>query len=209
MKKAVFLDRDGTINVEINYLHEPEKFKFIPKVPEALSILADLGFLLVVITNQGAIGKGLYDYKAVSRTHAHMVHQLSKSGVRLDAIYYCPHKNEDLCKNRKPEPGMLIKAIRKYGIEPSQSWMIGDKISDIQAGNRAGVSTILVKTGYGKSIVNEIINNESCQLDKIISWREDLGNIYKVTVPKHNPSFPTYIAESLWEAAELIKYLGK
>ncbi|MHA1819299.1 MAG: D-glycero-alpha-D-manno-heptose-1,7-bisphosphate 7-phosphatase [Promethearchaeota archaeon] len=194
---AVFLDRDGTINVEIGYLHEPEKFKFIRGVKKALKILQKLNFKLIVVTNQGAIAKGLYGHDDVKRTHEYMLRQLRKENIYIDAIYYCPHKKEDNCFNRKPSPGMLLKGIKDHNIDPSRSWMIGDKLTDIEAGNRAKLSTILVKTGYGKKwakYLKDLENHKNKNIKKNRPYENSEKNIK-----------PDYICKNLLEAAKLIK----
>ncbi len=181
--EAVFLDRDGTINVEIQYLHEPEKFEFLPSVIRALKNLQDSGFKLIVITNQAGIAKNLYKRGDMIRTHDRMENLLEKENIYVDGIYYCPHKSEDGCECRKPSPGMIKQAILENNIDPSKSWMIGDKISDIKSGNLAHVRTILVMTGYGRE-----------QWEMIA----DLPPEEKIT------STPKYIAENLMNAAEII-----
>ena len=184
--KAIFLDRDGTINVEIQYLHEPEKFEFLPSAIRALKNLQENGFKLIIITNQAGIAKNLYKHEDMVRTHNHMENLLEKENIYLDGIYYCPHKSEDKCECRKPSPGMIKKAILEKNIDPSKSWMIGDKISDIKSGNLAEVRTILVMTGYGREQL-EIIA-DLMQVEKLIST-------------------PDYIVEDLMKAAEIV--LGK
>ena len=134
MNKAVFLDRDGTINFEVSYLHEPEKFQFIPKTPEALKMFQDYGFKIIIVTNQAGIAKGIYELKDMELTNNFMVEQLAFYGVTIDAIYYCPHRAEDQCDCRKPAPGMTLKAIADFEIDPTISWTIGDKLSDTEAG---------------------------------------------------------------------------
>lgn len=181
--KAVFLDRDGTINVEIEYLHEPNKFRFIKRVPDALKLLKEKGYYLIIVTNQGAIGKGMYKIKDMELTHEHMIKELSKKNIRLDGIEYCPHKAEDNCECRKPNPGMILNAAKKYDIDLSASWMIGDKLSDIIAGNKAGTKTILVFTGYG---------------------RKEFKKLRKMKEIEANLSTPTYVANNLWDATKKI-----
>lgn len=157
-KRAVFLDRDGTINEEREYLHRPEEFRFIPGVPEAIRLLKDAGFLVVVVTNQSGVGRGYYDEAAVERLHRHMDNELAAAGTSVDAYYYCPHHPKEGnapyrvdCTCRKPFPGMLEQAARDLGIDLSASWMVGDKLADVEAGLGAGCVPLLVLTGYGKS----------------------------------------------------------
>lgn len=156
LKKAVFLDRDGTINVEKDYLIDPAAFEFIPGVPQSLKQLQDAGFLLVVVTNQSGVARGYFSLPDVDLLHKHMCERLADYGVNIDGIYSCPHhpvsgKGEYLqdCDCRKGKPGMLLQAARELGIDLTNSWMVGDKDADILAGTAAGCRSLLVKTGYG------------------------------------------------------------
>jgi D-glycero-D-manno-heptose 1,7-bisphosphate phosphatase len=155
-QRAVFLDRDGTINVEVQYLSKVEEFRLIPGVPYALQRLKDAGFLLVVVTNQSGIGRGLYDEAALSAIHDKMHEELATFGIAIDACYFCPHHPEHAvgdyrvdCACRKPLPGMLHEAARDLDIDLSRSFMVGDKLGDIEAGLNAGCRSLMVKTGYG------------------------------------------------------------
>jgi D-glycero-D-manno-heptose 1,7-bisphosphate phosphatase len=155
MRKAVFLDRDGTLIVEKDYLKNPEEVVLERGVPQALGRLAKAGFLLVVITNQSGIGRGIFgeaDFLAVQRR---MDELLAAHGVRLDGTFHCPHRPEDGCDCRKPKPGMILDAMAAFGVEPKQSFMVGDKAVDVEAGKNAGVRTVLVRTGYGKEFSGE------------------------------------------------------
>ena len=154
--RAVFLDRDGTINVEVQYLSKVEEFRLIPGVPYALQRLKDAGFLLVVVTNQSGIGRGLYDEAALQAIHDRMHEELGGFGITIDACYFCPHHPEHAkgdyrieCSCRKPLPGMLQQAALDLDIDLSRSYMIGDKLGDIEAGLNAGCTSLMVKTGYG------------------------------------------------------------
>lgn len=155
-KRAVFLDRDGTINVEVQYLSRVEDFQFIPGVPFALKRLKEAGFLLVVVTNQSGIGRGYYDEAALDAIHEHMHADLASFGISIDACYFCPHHPEHAtgdyrreCACRKPFPGMLVQAAQDLDIDLSRSYMIGDKLADVEAGINAGCTSIMVLTGYG------------------------------------------------------------
>lgn len=156
LRSAVFLDRDGTINVEKDYLIDPREFEFIPGVPQALRQLQDAGYLLVVVTNQSGVARGYFGLDAVDRLHGHMEKLLAEFEVKLAGIYSCPHhptagtgeylKN---CDCRKGEPGLLLRAAQELAIDLEQSYMVGDKEADIRAGTAAGCRTLLVKTGHG------------------------------------------------------------
>lgn len=158
-RRAVFLDRDGTINVEKNYLHKIEDFEFIPGAPEAIRRLKDAGFLVIVVSNQAGIARGYFDEAAVEALHRHMQSELARIGTAIDAFYFCPHHPEEGvgaykvdCDCRKGEPGMLLRAAEEYDIDLHASFMVGDKLADIEAGERAGCRSILVLTGYGASV---------------------------------------------------------
>lgn len=149
---AIFLDRDGTINVEKNYLIDPAGFELIPGVGDALRRCQEAGYLLIVVTNQSGVARGYFTTKEVEELHVHLQAELSVYGVQIDAFYLCPHHpdySDGLCGCRKGAPGMLLQAAADYDIDLAASWMIGDKRTDVEAGNRAGCRSILVRTGYG------------------------------------------------------------
>lgn len=155
MKRAVFLDRDGTINIEKEYLYRKEDFEFIPGVPEAIRLLNKAGVLVVVVTNQSGVARGYYTEEDVENLHRHIARELKEAGAQVDAWLYCPHHPSGRgsyalpCDCRKPLPGMLREAARRYDIDLENSVMIGDKLADVEAGQAAGCRTILVRTGYG------------------------------------------------------------
>jgi len=150
VNQAIFLDRDGTLNEDLGYFHEAEKLIVFPEVPDALLLLKDAGFLLIVVTNQGAIGQGLYTQEDTEAVHLALQHYLAPFGVQLDDFFFCPHNPEEHCYCRKPQPGMLIAAQVKYDLNLGDCFLIGDKISDLEAGKAAGCTTILVLTGHGQ-----------------------------------------------------------
>ena len=163
MEKIVFLDRDGTINEEVNYLHRTEDLKFLPGVPEALRLLKEVGFKLVVVTNQAGVARGYYTCADVEHLHAYMNEELKKYGAEIDAFYYCPHHPvhgigiyKKVCQCRKPGTGMFLQAEERFRIDKAHSYMIGDKLLDVEAGVNYGVPGILVGTGYGADINREI-----------------------------------------------------
>jgi D-glycero-D-manno-heptose 1,7-bisphosphate phosphatase len=155
MKRAVFLDRDGTINVEKDYLYRIEEFEFICGVPEAVRLLNDAGFFVVIVSNQSGVARGYYTEEDVDNLHRFIAAELKKSGAGVDAWYYCPHHPQGkgsyslACRCRKPLPGMLIEAAKRHDIDLAASVMVGDKLADIEAGMAAGCRSILVRTGYG------------------------------------------------------------
>jgi D-glycero-D-manno-heptose 1,7-bisphosphate phosphatase len=154
--RAVFLDRDGTINVEREYLHRPEDFEFIAGAPLAIKLLKDAGFRVIVVTNQSGVGRGYYDEAAVHNLHRHVDAELARSGTGIDAYYFCPHHPEHAngpyrkaCECRKPLAGMLLQAAADFSLDLAASFMIGDKLADVEAGMTAGCRSLLVRTGYG------------------------------------------------------------
>lgn len=137
MSKTVFLDRDGTINVEKHYLHRIEDFEFLPRVIEGLKILQDAGYLLIIVTNQSGIGRGYYTEKDFLKLNSWIEVELEKYGIRIAKVYYCPHlpdakieRYRITCECRKPALGLYKQAIKEFNIDLSQSFAIGDKIRD-------------------------------------------------------------------------------
>lgn len=159
MEKVIFLDRDGTLNEEVNYLHRKEDLKILDGVPEALRMLKEHGYKLVVVTNQAGVARGYYAEVDVEELHRYMNGLLKPLGAEIDAFYYCPHHPEHgigeykvVCHCRKPETGMFEMAEQEFEVDKAASWMIGDKLIDVQAGKNYGVKTVLVGTGYGAEI---------------------------------------------------------
>ena len=142
--KAVFLDRDGTIAHDVPYCSRPEDFELLPRVPEAIKLLNDNGFKVVVITNQSGIGRGYFTEDMLAKIHLKMLNELKKSSAVIDAIYYCPHHPNDKCECRKPKPAMILQAARDLDINLQESFFIGDSSLDIEAGNRAGCHPIRI-----------------------------------------------------------------
>ena len=155
MKKAVFIDRDGTINVEKDYLYRIADFEFIPGAEEAIKLLNEAGLLVIVVTNQSGVARGYYNEDDVEQLHRHINSELKQHGAHVDAWYFCPHHPLGRgsyalpCDCRKPLPGMLQQAALRYDIDMEHSFMVGDKRADIEAGAAAGCRPLLVRTGYG------------------------------------------------------------
>ncbi|MFX1238557.1 MAG: D-glycero-beta-D-manno-heptose 1,7-bisphosphate 7-phosphatase [Promethearchaeota archaeon] len=151
-KKAIFLDRDGVINIEVNYLSDPDDFKLIDGTIEALFLLKQKGYLLIVVTNQAGIARGFFTEDRLKEIHDKMRSVLMESGIILDDVYYCPHHPDftGKCSCRKPNPGMIIRAQKNYDLNLKESFMVGDTLNDIKTGKNAGCKTVLVLTGYGK-----------------------------------------------------------
>jgi histidinol-phosphate phosphatase family protein len=143
-KRAVFVDRDGTLNVNIDYLSDPDKYQLYPGVAEGLRMLHGAGFLIVVITNQSGIGRGIFDSKTLERVHQRMREILAKEGAVIDAVYFCPHHPDDGCACRKPGTALFETAVKDLDIDPKRSFVIGDMKMDVAAGQRMGARTALV-----------------------------------------------------------------
>ena len=172
MNKAIFLDRDGTLNIDHGYVHEIDQFQFIDGSIDTLKKLKEMGYLLVLVTNQSGIARGYFTEQQFLQLTEWMAWSLADRGVDLDGIYYCPHHPEGIgefkenCDCRKPKPGMLLQAIKELNIDPTYSVMVGDKVDDIKAGISAGVKiNVLVRTG--KAITDEGESLASHVLDSI------------------------------------------
>jgi len=170
--KCVFLDRDGVINKkapEGDYIKNWGEFKFLPGVKEAIQRLNKADFLVIVITNQRGIAKGLLTEKDLKDIHTKMIEELKKSGAKIDGIYYCPHGEKDNCNCRKPKIGLFLKAKEDFNIGMNKSWLIGDSKSDIIAGQKAGCKTII--------LINEKFYKNDILIDKDIKYNFKASNL--------------------------------
>lgn len=161
-KQAVFLDQDGTINKEVGYLDNPAQLKLLPGAAKAIKALNGRRLLVIVASNQSGIARGYFTEEDLERIHQKLKGELAKKGAFIDAIYYCPHHSEigdkiykKACRCRKPNPGMLEKAALDFDLNLRQSYLVGDKVSDIEAGHRVGCKTVLVRTGYGEETIKK------------------------------------------------------
>lgn len=143
-RPAVFLDRDGTLNESVEYLSDSAGLKLRPGVPEGVRALREAGFLIILISNQSGIGRGLFTWAQLEAIHARLRELLAAKGAHLDAIFFCPHRPEDRCTCRKPEPGLFQMAITAFEIDPPHSYMIGDLELDILPAAKLGCRTVLV-----------------------------------------------------------------
>lgn len=152
MKRAIFIDRDGTLIELIPYLHDPERVRLLPGVGAALRKLGLAGWKRVLITNQSGVARGMYGLDAVARVHDRILALLRAEGADLEGIEICPHLPEITgpCDCRKPAPGLILRASARLDIDPRSSWVIGDRIEDVDAGASVGCPGILVLTGYGR-----------------------------------------------------------
>lgn len=154
MKKAVFIDKDGTLIHDVPYNCDPSRIVFNPGVPEALKLLKAYDYKLIVVSNQSGLAMGYFNMESLELVVDTIQLDLKTEGVEIDAFYFCPHHPQGkiahyakACPCRKPEPGMLLRAAEEFQIDLSQSWMIGDILHDVEAGNRAGCQTILLDVG--------------------------------------------------------------
>ncbi|OGK24253.1 hypothetical protein A3A46_01545 [Candidatus Roizmanbacteria bacterium RIFCSPLOWO2_01_FULL_37_13] len=156
MQKAVFLDRDGVINREVDNLRDVKQLTLLPHAADAIRKLNQSGFLVIIITNQPVVARGWISEERLKKIHMELLKRLGKKGARIDAIYFCPHHpNADLskyrkdCQDRKPNIGLIKKAVKNFKIALENSFLIGDSTRDIQTAKNAGIPSILLKTGYG------------------------------------------------------------
>jgi D-glycero-D-manno-heptose 1,7-bisphosphate phosphatase len=158
--KAVFLDRDGVLNREMgDYVCRLEDFHVLDNF-DALKELQDRGYMLLVATNQGGLAKGWYDEAELSKMHAHLKQVYQEHGVEITDFFYCPHHPNFTgdCDCRKPKPGLLLQGIKKYNIDPSRSYFIGDRERDVEAGTAAGVKGILIDSDQPISTILDLID---------------------------------------------------
>lgn len=179
--KAVFLDRDGTISTEVGYIDNADDFRLYSYSAQVLAVLESMGFKLVVVTNQSGVARGLFPESRVKEINNRMRALLENENIALDGVYYCPHLPEGKiaefsreCSCRKPDIGMIKSAEEELRLDLKKSIMIGDRMTDIACGRRAGLKTILVRTGYGREeekLLAECLSGE--QPDAIVDTLED------------------------------------
>lgn len=178
----VFLDRDGTIIVQKQYLSDPKEVELIDGAAAALKQLRAAGFGLAVVTNQSGIGRGLFDQARLDAIHDRMRALLAREGAAVDAIYACPHAPEQACACRKPAAGMIEQAAREHAVDLSRSWMVGDKDADVDLARTAGLQSILVRTGYGRELETSLTGRADLVTDDL---REAAERIIAVTGVDH------------------------
>jgi D-glycero-D-manno-heptose 1,7-bisphosphate phosphatase len=184
--RAVFLDRDGVICEDVNYLKHPSQVRLIPRANEAIRLLNERCFKVVVVTNQSGVARGYLTEEDVERVNLKMIGELG-DGCHIDAIYYCPHHPDvgripyrGECDCRKPKPGMLKLAARDLDIDLSRSFMIGDKMGDVLAGHRAGCETVLVLTGRGRDEIENDLNFKN--VEKRVKPTHVTSNIFEAVL---------------------------
>lgn len=182
-RTAVFLDRDGTISDEVGYLGSVDNLRFLPRVTEAIRLINESGLLAVVVTNQAGVARGYFKEPVINEIHEEIERILRKEGAHLDGIYYCPHHPEygppeyrKECDCRKPNTGMMEQAARELNIDIKRSYMVGDKVIDMELAHNAGAKGVLVKTGYGKEEMERIGQGGTAQPDYVA---EDLYDAVK------------------------------
>jgi D-glycero-D-manno-heptose 1,7-bisphosphate phosphatase len=164
-KRAIFLDRDGTLIEEVNFLHRIEDLRFFPFTEEAVSILKKAGFLLLVVTNQSGIGRGIFSADNMVQIHEAIQRRLNG---RIDRFYFCPHLPEQRCECRKPNTGMIQQAMRDFSIDLENSWIIGDKKLDVELGFNSKMNTCLVLTGYGNAELHKLERQPSLIAENLL-----------------------------------------
>lgn len=176
LRPAIFLDRDGVVIEDVHYLASPSQVKFVPGSADAIASLNQAGWPVVIVTNQAGVGRGLFALEAVHEVHQHLSEQLAGYGARIEAYYFCPHhptaelpNYRVACACRKPQPGMLKQAAAELGLDLANSWMIGDRESDLEAGSAAGTRTILVRTGYGAATDITTLDRSALNLELVAS----------------------------------------
>ena len=153
--KAVYLDRDGTLNRDQGYVHKTEDFELLPGVIEGLKILQE-DFIFIIITNQSGIGRGYYTEDDFFAFNNFLVENLAKEGIKIQTTYFCPHLREENCDCRKPNTKYIDLSVNKYNINKAESWMIGDHPTDILLGINAGIKTVFLRTGHGSEHFEEL-----------------------------------------------------
>lgn len=212
MYKTIFLDRDGTINEEVHYLHREEDFKLLPGAAEAVRLWNENGFRVVVVTNQAGVARGYYKEEDVIRLHQYMERLLAGFGAHIDGCYYCPHHPEQgigaykvQCRCRKPKTGMFEEAGRAFPVDKPHSYMVGDKWSDLKAGANFGISPILVGTGYGKQLYEDFCKEQDRKAKEAFQagQGQEAGRAFigKGTALGDKDHPLDYFAENLYDAA--------
>jgi len=180
MYKAAFLDRDGVINrkapTEDEYVTRWEEIKILPGVPQAIALLNQASFRVILVSNQRSVAKGLITAADLDSLHRRMCDELARAGAKIDGVYYCPHDLQPPCGCRKPQPGMLLQAARAHEIDLAASWMIGDSDKDVEAGKKAGCRTVRVLRANetGNSSADVVARSLLEATRRILSWEEEV-----------------------------------
>jgi histidinol-phosphate phosphatase family protein len=182
--KVAFLDRDGTIIAEKDFIRMPDQIEFLPGSVDAIKLLRNLGYKIVVVSNQSGIGRGILSEKMVTDVNQSFLRRLQDEGAPADGLYFCPHHPEDNCDCRKPKTGMIERAASELDLDLDDAVVVGDKLADVKLGKNIGATTVLVLTGYGKKEAGKL--NEVDSGDKpdfaaenllgAVSWLRNSGN---------------------------------
>lgn len=176
LRPALFLDRDGCLSEEIGYVDHESRYRLLPRSSAAIRLLNALAIPAVLVTNQAGVARGYFKEEMIGRVHARMADLLAADGARLDGVYYCMHHPTAGappyrldCDCRKPKPGLIERASRDLSLDPARSWVVGDKISDIELAHRVGARGILVLTGYGRGETECLRDRWKVQPDRIVN----------------------------------------
>ena len=183
-RRFVALDRDGTIVVERYHLSDPRQLELIPDAPSGLRQMSGLGLGLIVTTNQSVVSRGYLDTAGLEAIHQRLRDLLTIEQVSLDGIYYCPHTHQDDCFCRKPKPGLLHLAANELGFDLGNCFVIGDKASDIEAGQRVGATTLLVRSGYGE----QVAKGGTANPDHVVAGLSEAAQVIQRILTKENSS---------------------
>jgi D-glycero-D-manno-heptose 1,7-bisphosphate phosphatase len=174
LRPAIFLDRDGVLIEDSHYLGDKSRVHLVPGAAEAVALLNRAEWVVVIVTNQSGVARGLFTEADVVAVHEHIAELLRGYGAKVDAFQYCPHHPDAevaeyraLCACRKPQPGMLLRAAAELGLDLAASWMIGDRVSDLEAGAAAGCRTALVRTGYGMLVNPAALDRDALRLELV------------------------------------------
>ncbi len=188
-RPAIFLDRDGTIIHQVELLHKFSQVRLFADSAEAIKIFNDLGYLVIVVTNQPVIARGIVTPQEVDKIHALLSDRLKRRNARIDAFYFCPHhpkanikKYRAVCDCRKPAPGMILKAAREYNIDLRNSFLIGDSTQDVAAGNAVKIKTILLGTGHGGKDPWQYEGKANFQSKNLLSAARIVGRLLRHSV---------------------------
>jgi D-glycero-D-manno-heptose 1,7-bisphosphate phosphatase len=173
-RRAVFMDRDGTISEEVGYVNHPSRFRVFPYSADAVRTLNAKGWLAILVTNQAGVARGYFTEEMITAVHELLHESLAAGGARLDAIYYCAHHPtvgeppyRFDCDCRKPQPGLILRAAERFDIDLSESWMVGDRYSDIELAHNAGTRSVFLLSGYGRGELEQQSNGWNYKPDFI------------------------------------------